>query len=71
MNAFPKELHEVAKANAYFGGEFNFEKMNFFEKFIIRKISHVKESVSKIDHAAIEQFSTRMDKIFNPFLYLS
>lgn len=71
MNAFPTELHEIAKASAFFGGEFNFSKMNFFEKFVVRKIAHVEESVSKIDHSAIEHFSNRMDKIFNPFLFLS
>lgn len=70
-NAFPEELHDVAKASAWFGGEFNFNKMNFFEKFMVRKIARVEESVSKIDHSAIEHFSNRMDKIFNPFLYLS
>lgn len=70
-NAFPWELHDAAKASAWFGGEFNFDKMNFFEKFVVRKIAHVEESVSKIDQMAIEHFSNRMDKIFNPFLFLS
>lgn len=71
INAFPAELHEVAKASAYFGGEFNFSKMNFFEKFVVKKIAHIEESVSKVDHSAIQMFSDKMDKIFNPFLFLS
>jgi len=70
-NAFPEELHEVAKASAYFGGEFNFNKMNFFEKLVVKKVAHIEESISKIDHSAIVMFSDKMDKIFNPFLYLS
>ena len=71
QNVFPEELQEIAKASACLGGEFNFGKMNFIEKFVVRKIAHVEESVSKIDHSAIEHFSNRMDKIFNPFLFLS
>ncbi|MCG6189152.1 flavodoxin domain-containing protein [Maribellus maritimus] len=69
-NAFPEELHEVAKSTAIFGGEFDFEKMNFFEKMVVKKVAKVKASTSKIDHQAIQKFSKRMDKIFNPFLFL-
>ncbi|QGY43856.1 flavodoxin [Maribellus comscasis] len=68
--AFPEELHEVAKSTAIFGGEFDFEKMNFFEKMVVKKVAKVKASTSKIDHQAIHKFSKRMDKIFNPFLFL-
>ncbi len=68
--AFPDELHEVAKSTAVFGGEFDFGKMNFMEKFVVKKITKIKENTSKVDHKAIHSFSTRMDKIFNPFLFL-
>jgi len=71
LNAYPQELQDVAKATAYFGGEFNFNKMNFFEKFVVKKIAHVEKSISKFDHSAIQKFSNRMDKIFNPFLFIS
>ena len=68
--AFPEELHEVAKSTAIFGGEFDFEKMNFLEKMVVKKVAKVKVSTSKVDHQAIQTFSKRMDKIFNPFLFL-
>ena len=71
VNAFPAELHDAAKASTYFGGEFNFGKMNFFEKLMVKKIAHVEESISMIDHSAIQMFSNRMDRIFNPFLFIS
>ena len=71
LAAFPEELHEAAKSTAVFGGEFDFEKMNFLQKFIVRKVSRVNESTSKIDYQAIHKFSNRMDKIFNPFLFLA
>ncbi len=69
-NAFPEELHQMAKTEAIFGGEFNFSKMNFVEKILVRKIAHVKESVSKIDHESIERFATRMEKTYHPFMFL-
>lgn len=68
--AFPEELQQMAKSTACFGGEFNFEKMNFFEKMIVKKVAHVKESTSNINPESIKKFSTRMNQIFNPFLFL-
>lgn len=70
-DAYPEKLHQFAKVSAFFGGEFDFNKMNFFERLVVKKVAHVQESVSKIDHAAIKNFSVKMDKIFNPFLYLA
>lgn len=69
-DAFPKQLLNDAKAVGYFGGEFNFEKMNFFQKMIIKKVAQVEHTTSKIDYPAIEKFSKKMDRIFNPFLFL-
>lgn len=31
QNAFPEKLHKTARSTACFGGEFNFEGMNFTE----------------------------------------
>lgn len=70
MEAFPEELHKVAKATAFFGGAFDFEKMNFLQKMIVKKVAKVEHSTSKVDHEAIRKFSKKMDKIFNPFLFL-
>lgn len=70
MDAFPEALIDSAKATACFGGEFDFNKMNFFEKMIVKKVAHVKESVSNIDPESIKKFSIRMNQIFNPFLFL-
>lgn len=69
-DAYPAELQERAKATACFGGEFNFDKMNFFEKMVIKKIAHIEESTSKMDPESIKRFSGRMNEIFNPFLFL-
>lgn len=70
-DAFPEELHRNAKATASFGGAFDFEKMNFLERMIVKKVAHVTQSTSKVDFEAVHKFSRRMDRIFNPFLFLA
>ncbi len=46
--AFPKNLRDHAFSKRNVGGEFIFEKMNFFEKAIIKKITGLNSSVSAI-----------------------
>lgn len=54
--AFPELLRNHAISKKVMGGEFVFERMNFIEKLLIRKIAGVSQSVSKIDEEAINQF---------------
>lgn len=70
QDAFPKALLQSAKTTASLGGEFNFNKMNFFQKLIVKKVAKVENSVSHINHDAIRKFSQQMNHIFNPFLFL-
>lgn len=56
-NAFPAELREHASATGLFGGEFNFDMMNFLEKAIIKKIAGVTDSVSKMKEDSIRHFA--------------
>ena len=60
-NAFPEQLREHAAATGLFGGAFNFEKMNFFVKAIIKKMAKTDKSVSKIDEKAIGAFVETMN----------
>lgn len=55
-NAFPEELRNHAVVTGLFGGEFDFEKMNFLERKIIQKVAKVDASVSKFNNDAIERF---------------
>ncbi|MFP4023051.1 MAG: flavodoxin domain-containing protein [Thiohalospira sp.] len=57
QNAFPETLRNNAIAHGYFGGEFNFDKMNFFEKAIIKKIAKTDQNVSKINYNSIKKFA--------------
>ncbi len=69
-NAFPEELHQMAKTEAIFGGEFNFDKMNFIERMLVKKNAKVNESFSRIDHNSIDRFATRMEKTYSQFMFL-
>jgi len=59
-NAFPPELVQAAKAKGLFGGEFNFERMTWWERAIIRKIAKIDASVSKIREDRISEFVEAM-----------
>ncbi len=59
-NAFPTELRKVSVANGFMGGEFNFDRMNFLERAIVKKIAGKSSNVSEIDYKAIEDFVNRL-----------
>ncbi|HQN94251.1 MAG TPA: flavodoxin domain-containing protein [Prolixibacteraceae bacterium] len=58
---FPEILRVHAKSKHPMGGEFLFEKMNFIERFLVKKISGAKKSVSKIDEKCIEEFISEIN----------
>ncbi|MOA50500.1 hypothetical protein D3C78_1735200 [compost metagenome] len=49
---FNADLIELAEAKEWFGGEFTFKKMNFLERFIVKKVVKVTTDRSNIlqDH---------------------
>jgi menaquinone-dependent protoporphyrinogen oxidase len=51
-------LKQQAIAKHFLGGEFIFEKMNFFERSVIKRIAKTDKSVSRIDEDGIEKFVT-------------
>jgi menaquinone-dependent protoporphyrinogen oxidase len=56
--AYPQELYEYAVSKCFAGGEFLFEKMNFFERAIIKRIAKTDKSVSSINEDAVGRFVT-------------
>ena len=58
--AFPDELIQHASATGIFGGEFNFEKMNFIERYIVKKIAKIDKSISKISEENINKFISQI-----------
>ena len=62
-DAYPEELRQHSSSNLLAGGEFLFEKMNFIEKSIIKKISGSDQNQSNIDEEAINKFINSLDNI--------
>jgi menaquinone-dependent protoporphyrinogen oxidase len=59
-DAFPADFIAHATATGLFGGEFDFAKMNFLEKAMIKKASGVTQSVSKIREDVIDAFAAKI-----------
>lgn len=53
-NNYPELLRNHSTYNAIVGGEYIFEKMNFLEKFLVRKIAGVSTTMSKLRYAEID-----------------
>ncbi|MEI6347212.1 MAG: flavodoxin domain-containing protein [Bacteroidota bacterium] len=53
--AFPEVIRKQALSVQGVGGEFLFEKMNFFQRFIVHKISGIKETTSNIKEKTVDQ----------------
>jgi len=58
--AYPEDIKKHAIVKGIMGGEFDFEKMNFLEKMIVKKVAGVEKSVSNIDNKAIEDFVSKL-----------
>ncbi|MCL2560874.1 MAG: flavodoxin domain-containing protein [Rikenellaceae bacterium] len=61
-DAYPAALHEAAVAEGFMGGEFLFDRMNFLERLVARKIAKTKSSVHSIDSDAVERFAEKFLK---------
>lgn len=59
-NAFPQYLHRVAITEGIVGGEFLFDKMNFMERFITKRIAKIKSSTSNLRYDVISDFANKM-----------
>ncbi len=59
-NAFSKDIQDISVSNKIIGGEFDFEKMNFIEKAIIKKVAKVDKSVSTINNNKITELVSEL-----------
>lgn len=60
QNAFPSELHSHAELACVVGGEFLFDRMNFIERFLVKKISGITRTVSMLDEDKISLLAKAM-----------
>ena len=56
---YPQILRERSIANGIFGGEFLFDKMNFVQRMIVKKVSGVTATVHKLDFKEITAFADK------------
>ena len=59
---FPEVLRNHAISGKIVGGAFRFDKMNFIEKALVKKIAGVNDSVSKIDEGKIYELIEELSK---------
>ena len=62
QDAFPESLRNKAVAQGLVGGELDFDKMNFFEKAIVKKVANMESSMSNINYANIKDFAEKIIK---------
>lgn len=60
---FNPVLIKIADAKECFGGEFIFNKMNFIDKFIVKRVSKVTSNKSNILKESIHKFAQAMNSI--------
>mgnify|MGYP006308044875 FL=1 len=58
---FPEILRVHAQSKQLTGGEFRFDKMNFMERAIVKKVAGISDSINRINHNAIENLVNEMD----------
>ncbi len=61
-NAFSEDLRKHASSTALLGYEYNLERMNFFEKALVKKIAETTKNISEIDIEAIDSFVNQLRK---------
>lgn len=69
-SAYPQVLQRHAGTVDFFGGEFQWEKMNFLERFIVEKVLKVNSSVSAISEKRIAGFVQRIEESEKSEIYL-
>jgi menaquinone-dependent protoporphyrinogen oxidase len=58
--AFPEYLQRLSIPKAALSGEFHFDKMNFIERFLTRKVTKIESSVSSLRYDVIKEFADRI-----------
>lgn len=58
--AFPEALRHHAIATAYLGGEFDFKKLNWFERFLVKRITGTRASVEDYKNEALDKFAKKL-----------
>ncbi|WP_162616353.1 flavodoxin domain-containing protein [Xylanimonas allomyrinae] len=58
--AYPPQLRERAVVSAFLSGAFRLDRLNRFERFVVKKTAKVTSDVDAVDDAAIEVFAREL-----------
>jgi menaquinone-dependent protoporphyrinogen oxidase len=70
QNAFPEELHQMAKTEAIFKGALDLKGMSIVKRILVKRVALVRENYAELDYDGIDRFANRMEKTYHPFLFL-
>ena len=59
-DAYPEALQNKAAATRFLGGAFLFERMNFIERSVIKKIAKTTTSIQQIDLNVVDEFVAKL-----------
>ncbi len=62
-SSFPEELIDISFANGFFGGEIYMDKLNFIERFIVKKVIKTDIDAFKIHEGNIKIFASQVDNL--------
>ncbi len=61
--AYPAIVYQHAFSKVFLGGQFLFEKMNFIERFLVKRIAKTKRNVSNINEEEIREFANMLNQL--------
>jgi menaquinone-dependent protoporphyrinogen oxidase len=70
LNAYPEELHQLAKTEAIFKTELNPGRLSLIKKMLIKQLPRVVQNDLKIDDQSIDRFAWKMERTYSPFMFL-
>ena len=59
-SSIPQNIRTHVTSIKFVGGEIQFNRLNFFEKWIIRKVAGIQNDISKINHRSIQELADEL-----------
>lgn len=56
---YPQNLRDRSIANGLFGGEFLFDKLNFVQRMVVKKVNGATSTVNNLDFKEIQSFADK------------
>ena len=70
QDAFPEELHQMAKTEANFRKLIDVREMSMVRRILVKRVPGIRERAANPDVDRISSFALRMDRTWSPFMFL-